>query len=118
MQAPPENENPAPLGGGNGAQENDRSGRTIFHPDNPAGLSAQAFIGKRTDQLAVIADWKAELLAKIDRTQMCFELIGLDPEEQADIADEVQAFKQLCRALMATMATPARMPCAAPRRAA
>jgi hypothetical protein len=118
MQAPLENENPAPLGGGNGVHKNNQSGRTIFHLDNPAGLSAQAFIGKRTDELAFVADWKAELLAKIDRAQMCFELVGLDHHEQDLLADEVKAYKQLCRALMATMATPARMPCAAPRRAA
>ncbi len=77
MRAPPENENPAPFRGGSGAHENDRSDRTIFHLDNPAGLSAQAFIGKRTDDLAIIADWKDELIARIDRAQMYLELVGL-----------------------------------------
>ena len=119
MRAPPENENPAPFRGGSGAHENDRSDRTIFHLDNPAGLSAQAFIGKRTDDLAIIADWKDELIARIDRAQMYLELVGLDHAEQDDLlADEVQAFKQVCLALMATRPTAAPTACAATRRAA
>ena len=35
---------------------------------------------------------------------MRLELVGLDHHEQDLLADEVQAFKQLCMALMATMA--------------
>ena len=59
-------------------------------------------LARHTDDLAIIAGWKDELIARIDRAQMRFELIGLDPEEQDLIADEVQTFKQLCLALMAT----------------
>ncbi len=59
-------------------------------------------LARHTDDLAIIADWKAELLAKIDRAQMRLELVGLDREEQDLLADEVQIFKGVCRALMAT----------------
>jgi hypothetical protein len=68
---------------------------------------------RHTSDLAVIADWRDELHAKIRRAQMRLELVGLDHEEQDLLADEVQAFKQLCSALMAT-----KTPAVASRRAA
>ena len=61
---------------------------------------------ERHTDLAIIADWKDELIARIDRAQMRFELIGLDPEEQDLIANEVQTFRQVCLAIVATK-TPA-----------
>jgi hypothetical protein len=82
------------------------------------GTTAAHGLTRHTSDLAVIADWRDELHAKIRRAQMRLELVDLDLDEQTDIADEVQAFKQLCRALMATMAAPARTACAATRRAA
>ena len=77
-------------------------------------------LARYTADLAIIADWKDELTAKIDRAKLYLELVGLDHVEQDDLlADEVQAFKQLCRALMATMANPEAMAmCAATRRVA
>lgn len=69
--------------------------------------------------LAVIADWRDELHAKIRRAQMRLELVGDNHHEQDLIADEVLAFKQLCRAFMATMAMPMPTPTpSASRRAA
>lgn len=70
-------------------------------------------LARLTDDLAVIADWKDELAARIDRAQMRLELVGLDHEEQDLLADEVQAFKQLCRALMATKTPAVASRCAA-----
>ena len=37
---------------------------------------------RHTDDLAIIADWKDELIARIDRAQMYLELVGLDHAEQ------------------------------------
>jgi hypothetical protein len=92
-------ESPVPQGRGNRAPNDDRAGNQIIREDNPLLSPAQAFIGKRTDELAVIAAWRDELIARIYRAQMRFELIGLDHEEQDLITDEVQTFKQICFAL-------------------
>jgi len=56
-------------------------------------------LNRLLDDLAVIADWKTEIAAKIKRAQLRFDLIGLDPDEQDELADEVQDFNRLCLAL-------------------
>jgi hypothetical protein len=48
------------------------------------------------DQLELIADWKDDLRSRIDRARLRFELIGLGPDEQEQLEDEVQQFKRVC----------------------
>ena len=70
-------------------------------------------LARHTDDLAIIADWKDELIARIDRAQMDLELVGLDHAEQDDLlADEVLTFKQLCLAFVAASPTAAPKPSA------
>ena len=49
--------------------------------------------------LAVIADWRDDLLSRIRRAHLRFEFIGLDADEQEALAAEVATFKQVCIAL-------------------
>jgi hypothetical protein len=53
--------------------------------------------------LAVVADWKDDLQAKIDRAQLRFELIGFESDGEVDelakLVEEVSAFKSCCRVL-------------------
>jgi hypothetical protein len=49
--------------------------------------------------LEVIADWRDELLCRIQRAHLRFEFVGLDADEQEALAAEVAAFKQVCIAL-------------------
>ena len=52
-----------------------------------------------TKDLEVIADWRDRLAAKIRRAQICFEFVGLDPEDQDRLVYEVDNFKRICRLL-------------------
>ena len=105
MRAPPHERGPAPVAAGSEAE------KTLFQGeqqrDSKAAQSAQA-LAKRTHALAVIADWRDELHARIDLAQLRLELVGLDHEEQDLLADEVQNFKRLVIALTATMPTTSR----------
>ena len=50
---------------------------------------------ERHTDLAIIADWKDELIARIDRAQLRLELIGLDPDAQDLLTAEVHTFKSV-----------------------
>ena len=52
-----------------------------------------------TDRLEIIADWKQDIQTRIDRAQLCFELIGLSEERHAELIREGTALKRLCRSL-------------------
>lgn len=49
------------------------------------------------DNLETIADWRDDLRTRIDRACLRFELIGLDPDEQEQLEDEVEQFKRVCK---------------------
>jgi hypothetical protein len=51
-----------------------------------------ARLNSLTDKLARMADWREDLAARIWRTTMRTELVGLDAGEQERLADEVRAF--------------------------
>ena len=77
------------------------------HLDSGTADKLARHLDRHPDDLAIIADWKDELIARIDRAQMYLELVGLDHAEQDDLlADEVQTFRQVCLAIVATK-TPA-----------
>jgi hypothetical protein len=52
-----------------------------------------------TRDLETIANWNDDLRDKVDRARLCFELIGLDPEEQEALEAEIRRFKQAVAAL-------------------
>ena len=53
--------------------------------------------------LAVIADWRNDLLSRIQRAHLRFEFVGLDADEQEALATEVATFKQVCVALASSL---------------
>jgi hypothetical protein len=52
-----------------------------------------------TEILEGTRSWASDLRRRIWRARLQFELIGLDPEEQDLLVDEVKRFKRVCRAL-------------------
>jgi len=52
-----------------------------------------------TEMLEGIRSWASDLRSRIWRTRLQFELIGLDPEEQDLLVDEVKRFKRVVRAM-------------------
>ena len=52
-----------------------------------------------TDDLQTIWDWRDDLTARLRRAHLCFEFVGLDPDEQDELEAETEAFMQVCRAL-------------------
>jgi hypothetical protein len=69
-----------------GAQENCNSSR---HKHSP-------HLGQ---ELELIADWQDDLRARIARTRLRFELIGVSPEAIISLAEEADDFKRCCHAL-------------------
>ena len=61
------------------------------------------FIEQLLADLAVIADWRNDLLSRIQRAHLRFEFIGLDADEQEALAAEVATFKQVCLALAGSL---------------
>ena len=62
-------------------------------------IESIADLDRLTDDLEIVADWRDELRCRIRRAQFRFEYVGLAIEEQDSLAAEVEAFKQVCRAL-------------------
>jgi hypothetical protein len=52
-----------------------------------------------TEQLHVIAGWKADLQARIERAQLRFELLDADLDF-SDLENEVVDFRRACSAIM------------------
>jgi hypothetical protein len=65
----------------------------------PKGEPTGFDLETRIAQLEIAASWKENLQERIALARLRFELIGLDPEEQDHLVDEVQEFKRLCRAI-------------------
>jgi hypothetical protein len=57
-------------------------------------------IGTRIEPLEIIADWREDLTRRLRQAQLCFELIGLDSDEEERLKAEVSDFVRCCRALM------------------
>jgi len=95
----------APGVSGNGPHEACRATRYDAHIDKRHREKAQALDAARrdldaiTDDLDIIADWKADLFGRIARAQLHFELIGLEPDEHEDLVAEACDFCRLCRAM-------------------
>ena len=53
-----------------------------------------------TRDLETIADWLDDLRSRIDRAHLCFQLFGLETEDQEALEAEVRKFKQACAALL------------------
>jgi hypothetical protein len=68
-----------------------------------AAFTSLADVETFTAALEVIADWRDELVRKLRRAKLRFELCGLDAEEQEQLTQEVFAFISLCRALADTL---------------
>lgn len=62
-------------------------------------VRAREHLERRTEALAIIADWRDDLMVRVDRARLRYELIGLPEEEQQALEDEVAAFKHCCRVL-------------------
>lgn len=52
-----------------------------------------------TDELQIVADWRDDLFARMDRYELVGELIGLSENRLAEIEHEVNAFTRVCRLL-------------------
>jgi len=50
-----------------------------------------------TDALRIIANWRDDLLARLDRTLLRFELIGLQDGEFEQLVAEIEDFKRTCQ---------------------
>jgi hypothetical protein len=78
-----------------------RKAFTVEALPNAALQRAQAIsfdIEGLTANLAVIADWKQELLNKIERTKLIFQLHDCNTDIEP-LLEEVAAYKRCCRAL-------------------
>jgi hypothetical protein len=65
-----------------------------------------------TDVLEVIADWQAELQARISRKMLVFQLADMDTDPD-DLIEEVGQFRRVCRGLAWRQAKPAKLKAAA-----
>jgi hypothetical protein len=61
--------------------------------------AAAAEVNALTDKLATIADWKDDLQARMGRTQLIVEAIGLSAERHDELIAEARAFIRVCDAL-------------------
>lgn len=89
---PPEKQDPA-HGGAPGLDDCDLLDGTITHQDNKTPLSTQ------TDfrfQRLILDAWKADLLARMARLELCQEYIGLTIERVEDLEHEIVCFKRVC----------------------
>lgn len=93
---PPENETAPLRGDGRGSQNVEEA-----WPNSSTirDLRNQAVLGQLASDLEVLADWKADLAARIARAQICFETIGITDERRDDLAHETRAFLAVCRHL-------------------
>jgi hypothetical protein len=85
---PRHKENPADRLRGDGAEGDHENANSLHNP-------AQRF----GQELELIADWKDDLRARIARTRLRHELIGVSPEDILSLAEEVRDFRRVCRCL-------------------
>jgi hypothetical protein len=53
------------------------------------------------DTLEIIADWRQDRSARLERARLRHELIGLSPEAIIELGEEARDFSRLCRTLKA-----------------
>jgi hypothetical protein len=61
--------------------------------------STEACAHPDIDTLAIIADWRVDLGARIRRAELRQELIGLDPKEIGALGDEAKEFSRVCKVI-------------------
>jgi len=59
-----------------------------------------------TTRLELIADWKAELLSRIHRAELCLEFGELTDQDLEALSAEVSVFKTVCRRLAGSLKEP------------
>lgn len=52
-----------------------------------------------TDDLVTLASWRVDLIERIERALLRFELVGISPIEEGDLVAEVCDFARTCRAM-------------------
>jgi len=62
-------------------------------------IVAERTILDRISDLEIIADWKEDLTARLQRAELCFQTIGLSDERREDLMHEVNCFKRVCQFL-------------------
>jgi hypothetical protein len=56
-------------------------------------------IHDRISDLEIIADWREDLTARLQRAELCFQTIGLSDERREALVHEVNCFKRVCQFL-------------------
>jgi hypothetical protein len=54
---------------------------------------------QRLATLDCLLDWRLDLLARVRRAQLIFELCDIDTDEIDAVAEEISAFNMICRSL-------------------
>ena len=62
-------------------------------------IISAADLERLTDDLEVLADWKADLDARIQQAQLCFQTIGLSEEKREKLIHEANCFTRICSAI-------------------
>ena len=78
------------------------SGEARAHADESEGWNAEASTPQAPAwqaELETIADWRADLSARIARARLRFDLVGLSPEAIIELAAEVKDFERAAKAL-------------------
>jgi hypothetical protein len=100
-RAPPESANATPLAREGGAARKNLGSKNERPKDSPIFGRIQCWddVDRCTDQLNIIANWKSDLLIRIERARLRFELLDVDLDF-ADLHDEVCDFRRACSAIM------------------
>jgi hypothetical protein len=105
--APSNAARPAPGVSGQRASETDRLGGAINDIDGEAAFVRQAR-STLTDNLEVMADWKAELLQKHRRAMLPSELGLISYWEWQSLIDEASQWREAAKAIRERMGSVAR----------
>jgi len=76
-------------GGGNSGNAENLSNSS----NNPSRRLDQAYL----DELEIIANWRVDLTARINRAQLRYEAVGLSPESIIELGEEARDFAAACQ---------------------
>ena len=62
-------------------------------------IVAEATVHDLISDLEIIADWKEDLTARLQRAELCFQTIGLSDECREELIHEANCFKRVCQFL-------------------